>query len=287
MKRSYYKKSSKTAKTGNKSQYYTGRALSNTKGEQQHFRLKELRAKRQKVLSWLGALLALVILILIIVLQLINSPQSLLSFDNQQVKTKRTVAYNQTINDYLSRYPVERLAFLLNHDRLNDFFVSKHPEILSIKLKRLSAWGDDQFALKARQPIAMFEINNQVAFVDNEGVSFDYYEFDKPSLRVLDRTGVNQAKVVSRRLLEFIGQAVSLFNQSGFSVEQVVLPPQTVHQIELKLKDRAYPIRLTVDNDASAQINGVLKVIKKLDREQKTVRYLDGRVPGKVFYKQK
>ncbi len=283
----YYKSRQARAIVGAKDKYYTGK---NLPSPNKQLRLKELHNHRKRVLSWLGFLLGMIIVLLIIISQLINNPKLEIEYDNEIVKlsSKNSKAYLSTINQYFADYPFERLAFLLNKQRFTNYVTSYHHELKSAKLAKVSAFGQDKIKLSVREPIVMLEINGQFLFVDANGVSFKKHYFAKPRLKIIDRTGIQidqQTTVISRRLLEFIGQAVSLFEQQKYQIDKIIIPPNMVHQVDLYIKGKNYPIKLTIDNDISSQVNGLLKVIKRIERTGTKVKYLDGRVIGKVYYK--
>ncbi len=198
--------------------------------------------------------------------------------------------YEKVIDDYLSRHPVERLRFVLNRDRLNDYVRTQLPEVTSVEADGSAGFGAGSFIVSMRHPLASWMIGNDQYYVDSSGVPFQLNYYETPSVHIVDESGLEQTSgtaIASSRFLNFVGRAVSLSKDYGLEVEQAIIPRATTRQVELRVKGRDYPVRLSLDRSVGEQIEDMQRSIAYFDKNQKKLAYIDVRVPGKAFYKEK
>lgn len=244
-----------------------------------------LRLRRRRLVRWL------VVAVLVIGVVLLLLTQLVAKVDIQASRHERSGEYQQylkVMEDYYRARPIERLRFMIDQAALNAFFLERTPEIKSVNIVGSGDLTKGVLQVAFRQPVAQWASGNQVYFVDEAGVTFQHNYFDTPGVVVSDRSGVPAEagqEVVNRRFLSFLGQSVALFRDSGLSVAEVVLPPSTVRQVEFKLQDREYIIKMTVDRPASAQVNQALKALKYVSEKGISPEYIDVRVDQRVFYR--
>jgi len=199
-----------------------------------------------------------------------------------------TSVYEETIQSYLNTQPAQRLRFLLNAQRLNEYMQSKTPEVASVRVDGAAGFGKSTFQLKMRQPIAGWNMHGQQQYVDTTGVSFARNYFPAPTVQIIDDSGVQvQAgqAVASNRFLGFVGRVVGLANAQGYAVTQVTIPRGTTRQIDLRIDRVGYPIKLSVDRGAGEQVEDMARAIAWFVTHGQAPQYLDVRVGGKGYYR--
>lgn len=243
----------------------------------------ELRRKRRKLTAWLLGVSAGALCLIGLLSQLTASFTLQTPDGRADQKTYLTV-----LEEYYKVRPIERLRFMLNEAALNTFFLEKTPEVQSVRVEAGSQLASGVLLVSFRQPVAQWSSGGVVYFVDDSGVTFEKNYFPAPNIAVSDQSGVPAAagqEVINRRFLSFLGQSVSLFQKNGLVVVEVVLPPDTVRQVEFRLQDVPYSIKMTVDRGAVAQVNEAVRTKRFLDERGESPSYIDVRVDQRVFYK--
>lgn len=196
--------------------------------------------------------------------------------------------YTQAVDEYLSRHPIERLRFLLHEDGLSAYVQSIAPEVATIQVDGSAGFGKSNFVITMRQPIAGWSIRGVQQYVDESGTSFLRNHYGIPKVQIVDNSGIQvetgQA-VASNQFLGFVGRVVGLSNAQGHPVTEVVIPQNTTRQIELRLQDVGYPIKLSIDRSAGEQVEDMSRALGWLKKRNVSPAYLDVRVSGRAFYK--
>ncbi len=284
----YYQSNKSVKKVTSTNKYLKGKSITQSR-KLSHNHLINLRAQRYKLVLRLFFVVSIIGSIIFLLFQLINNPVVIVNYNQVNYPNHQlNKLYQSQISKYLDNYPAERLKIFLDQTNLTQFVATDNPEVKSVKLVKTSPFfGSDQFIVDLRQPVAMLTVAGRQIYVDNDGVSFTNHKFDQPKIKVVDKAGVKidqKTSLVSRSLIEFVGRSINLFEEANYQVEQVIIPPNTIHQVEFRIKDYKFPIKFTLDNSSAAQVSGTIKVLKHLKKHHQTVKYLDSRVPGKVFY---
>lgn len=243
-----------------------------------------LKRRRQRLMRRLLMVVAFMAVVFVLLTQLTAS--IIVEAAGTKSDTDRDV-YATTLNDYYKSRPVERLRFMINPSDLHDFFIEKAPEVQSIKLSGAGI-GKTRMQLSFRRPTAQWSSGGKVYFVDDQGVTFEKNYFDTPSIVVKDESGVPASagqEVINRRFLSFLGQSVAYFRKVGLTVDQVILPSDTVRQVEFRIEGKPYAVKMTVDRAAEAQVDEAVNAMSFLDARGQTPGYIDVRVDQRVFYK--
>jgi len=196
--------------------------------------------------------------------------------------------YAQAIETYLTEQPVERLRFVINMNHLTKYLQSVAPEVASVENRGYVSFGTTQFAVTMRKPIAGWNVNGKQRYVDTTGTSFARNYFTSPAVQIVDKSGIQVAAgqaVASNRFLGFVGQIVGLAQRQGFTVSQVIIPPSTTRQVELRLKGVGYPVKLSIDRPSGEQIEDMARAIDWMAKRKQTPQYIDVRVSGKAYYR--
>lgn len=196
--------------------------------------------------------------------------------------------YKNAINNYFAGRPGERIRTFLNKDELRRYLAQTTPEVKSIDVDGAAGIATSQFTIEFRRPVAGWLINSKQYYVDKDGISFQTNYYDRPSVKIVDQSGVPQTagtSVASSRFLRFVGKAVELARTQNLTVEQATIPAGTTRQIELKIAGRAYPIKLSLDRPVGEQIEDMQRSIVYFDGKGLKPQYIDVRVSGKAYYK--
>lgn len=248
------------------------------------FRTWQAYRRRQRIVNML------VIVISIAVIMVLLSLQFTLSLTLQtpdSASARHLERYRAVLDDYFAGRPAERLRPLLQVDQLQQHFLKHAPEVKTVRLESagpLSAIAKLTF----RQPVAQWATAQKTSFVDGDGVTFEKNYHAAPRLSVHDESGIpveGGREVVSRSFLGFLGQVVAAFDTQGIAVTKIVLPPGAVRQVVLSLEGRAFPVKMTTDRSAAAQVAQAMHALRHVERRGVTPEYLDVRVDQRVFYR--
>lgn len=244
----------------------------------------DLARQRRRI----GSVLGITLLAVGVLFGLVSQFTSQAVVRTSDVSRSLDPKYAQVVDEYLSRHPIERLRFLLHEEGLNAYMQSITPEVGSVIVDGSAGFGKSTFVITMRQPIAGWSIRGVQQYVDASGTSFLKNHFSAPEVQIVDNSGIQveagQA-VASNQFLGFVGRVVGLSNARGYTVTQVVIPQNTTRQIELRLKDISYPVKLVIDRPAGEQVEDMARSLGWLKSRNQTPGYLDVRVSGRAFYK--
>lgn len=243
-----------------------------------------LSRRRSRVVRLLVFSLSVVVITITIVTQTIHNP--VIKIDDVSVEVN-VEKYTTILIDYFDTNPTERLKLALNIDSINSFLSSSAPEIERIK-SITTGFGRSEIKLIARRPVVMWESSSKKYYVDALGKPFIVNYFSDPDIIVDDRSGVSLSsvdRVANDSFISFIGQSVSVANQSGLTVKKVIIPPLTTRQLEIYVNDLQFPIKMTTSASVVRQINDASRTIKFLQERGISPSYIDVRVERKAYYK--
>ena len=196
--------------------------------------------------------------------------------------------YQQAINNYFASRPGERLRVFLDEKELTRYLAQQTPEVVSVHTNGASGIATSQFDIVLRQPVAGWLINSQQYYVDKDGISFQTNYYDPPAVRIVDQSGVPQSTgsaVASSRFLRFVGRTVDLAKGTGLAIEQALIPAGTTRQIEVRLAQHNYPIKLSLDRSVGEQVEDMQRAVAYFDARGQKPQYIDVRVSGKAYYR--
>lgn len=246
-----------------------------------------LTIQRQKVSLFLLSVLGVIIFLWFLISNF-TAGSSVGFYDLTISKQIDNARYEKVISDYLDANPLSRLQFAMNENNLLSYVSSKLPEVSDISQKGTVGLGITKFEITVRQPIAGWKINDHQYYVDSLGVSFEKNYYLDPSVQIIDNSGISSKTgeiVASKRFLSFVGKVVAYTKTSGYTVIEAIIPPDTTRQLQIKLKEVSYPIKLSIDRPAGEQVEDMCRAVKYLISKSRTPGYVDVRVSGKAFYK--
>jgi cell division septal protein FtsQ len=247
-----------------------------------------LAIKRRKVLS-IFLIVLMSALILWLLINNITAKVSIhISSSTNSSKIIDKSNYEKTIQEYLDNNPISRLRFFIDKKSLNAFVISKLPEVDSVSQAGTDGLGVSIFDITIRTPVAGWLINNKQYYVDGNGVSFNVNYFEDPGVQIIDQNSVSLQSgdvVVSQRFLSFVGLTVAQVKNSGYTVIQAIMPTDTTRELELKLKECDYLVKLSIDRPVGEQVEDMTVALKYFANNEQKPQYIDVRVSGKAFYR--
>lgn len=243
-----------------------------------------LTKKRRKLGSMLFIVMMCIAALLTILLQLTVDP--VISTDDG-LSSREKQQYVESIQDYYSSRPIERLNFLLNEDQLESYLQTKHPEVSGLDRVSSAGFVRTSFTLSMRHPVASWTISGHTEYVDANGMAFKVNYFKKPKVEIVDKSGVeldNDMAVASDQFLGFVGQVVGYSKTFKLPIKQVVLPAGTTRQIELELSSSETLIKMSIDRSAYDQVEDAARAVRYLKKRDKNPVYIDVRVERKAYY---
>ena len=247
----------------------------------------DLAHQRKKLSSILGGIITVSVVLAGILYQFTARPIATSADGSIAIDAAR---YEQELEKYLQRHPVERLRFVMNADRLNEYISTQLPEVVSVDVGGFGGFGASTFDIAVRKPLVSWMIGSTQYFVDANGVPFEKNYYETPAVRIIDQSGAPQTSgtaIASTRFLNFVGRTVSLTSDQGLTVEQAVIPQGTTRQIELRIEGHDYPIKLSLDRPVGEQVEDMKNTIEYFSSKNIVPEYADIRVSGKAFYKAK
>lgn len=200
--------------------------------------------------------------------------------------------YEQKIQEYLSGRPIERYRFSIHLDNLATYLQTNgFPEVLSIAPDlHFDGLGATRFVITMRQAVVSWKSGSSQVYVDDKGNAFSRNYFEEPQVRITDKSGIqtkNNQVIASNRLLAFIGKVIGRMQANGFSVTQVTLPAETTRQVEVSMESVNYPVKFSIDRSIGEQSEDASRAIRYVDSQGIVPQYLDVRVSGRAYYKDK
>lgn len=256
-----------------------------TRGDLQSPRAQvhHLTLRRRKIMAVLSAVIVVSVGLFGLLYSLTVTPV-IQSDDALSLDTKR---YVKIIDEYLARYPVERLRPLLDEQKLEDHLLQTVPEVAAVTQGGFDHLGGTDFTLTMRRPIASWVLGGKQYFVDGHGIPFLKNYYETPGVSVVDQSGIQQSPgtaVASSRFLAFVGRVVAEAKKHGLVIEQATIPSSTTRQLEVRVQGRGYPVKLSLDRAAGEQVEDMKNAIGYFDTRQPP-QYIDVRVSGRAYYR--
>lgn len=272
--------------TGSPSSHVRGAVEHSAQMKSGRIQAHELSLHRRRI----GGIFSIVAVISILLLIIVLNFTAKIAIDTPDVNQAiNTGSYAKTINDYLAYRPVERVRLFTNNTELTRFVMHEHPEVESVKVDGGGGFATSTFQVVLRKPLASWTINGERYYVDAKGVSFQINHFAEPPIRVVDDSGVPVeagVSIASNRFLSYVGRTISDFQRYTAPVEKVTIPFATTRQIEVTLKGKGYPVRLSIDRVVGEQVEDAVRAVRYIDSQGKNPQYVDVRVSGKAFYQE-
>lgn len=198
--------------------------------------------------------------------------------------------YEQSLQRYFSRNPLERLRFNIDQHAMTSFIHSEHPEVESVVSEGYDGLATSRFQVELRTPVVSWQVDDKVYYVDRYGVSFEKNMYAQPSVKIIDNSGVDYTSgtaIASERFLNFVGQAVARAqDDAGVTVTEVSIPAGTSRQVALTLKGYSYEIIMSIDRSVGEQIEDMGRVVRHFEAQGREPQYVDLRVKGKAFFRE-
>jgi hypothetical protein len=250
----------------------------------ERLRKQELQRLQRLVALGIAVITAVIIGIFYLISQYtFQSPKVVAADENLNISSEMKQVYSQSIMKYLQSHPAERFRFATSEKGVSSSVWKDFPEVKSIKGIK------DGFEISFRKPLAVWQIGQKEYFVDDEGQSFENNYYTAPTVTVSDKSGIiasNRNVMVGKGFLSFLGRIVALVNSSGLgTVTEAVIPAETTRELDIKLQDKPYIIKLHSDRVPENELEDLQRVVGYLDKKGVTPQYIDLRVSGKAYYR--
>jgi len=273
--------------TGTTSNHFDS-ANTKTDLESPRVRAHNLSIRRRKIAGILIIIIISIIPIWILISNFTASVNVTIK-DVTTSKIKESTKYKNVIQDYLNINPMSRLLFIVDKSSVSEYVSSKLPEVSKITKINMEGIGKANYEIVMRSPIAGWQINSKQYYVDSKGIPFEQNYFSTPSVQIIDNSGIapktGTTAIASNRFLSFVGRVVYLAKSSGYTVIQAALPANTTRELEIRLKEGNYLIKLSIDRPVGEQVEDMVAAVKYFSNRNQTTEYIDVRVSGKAFYK--
>lgn len=246
-----------------------------------------LTTLRRRLLVYFLAVMSVSFVLYLLVSQLTAS-MSLSVTGAELLPKEDRIAYTATLDEYYAARPIERLRFLLNQDELLSHMQATHPELKHIRVESGDQLGDASVVLEARHAIARWSIDGNNRYVDEEGVVFARNYFKRPTLQIIDNSGIHASStqaVASNRFLGFVGRVIASSKKQGLEITKVTIPTLTTRQVAVNLKGRHPYYKFSIDRSVGQQVEDMARIDGFMRKQGIAATYVDVRIEGKAFYR--
>lgn len=261
-------------------------AKSDLKSPRTH--VHHLSIQRSKIISILLIVIVLSSLLWVLIINFtarVSVDLSSMLFSNQVVDS---LEYENTIQEYLVINPMSRLNFLLDQSALTNYVSLKLPEVASVDQEKMVGIGETKFTITMRKPTAGWKINDKQYYVDSNGISFEKNYYSEPIVQIVDNSGASLqtgTAIASNRFLGYVGRVVSSVSASGYTVTEAMLPMNTTRELDVRLKENNFLIKISIDRPVGEQVEDMARAAQYFISHNQIPNYIDVRVSGKAFYK--
>ena len=268
-----------------KGAFRRGMTISNREwGKSERVQEHKLIVRRRKLGIFFVSIAVASVLMIIFLLQFISK----VSVSANGVSNSNLEKYKTSIENYFSANPSERFKPNLNKKALISKIQNDNPEILDISNINLNGITSYNFELSFRKPVASWNAEGKELFVDSEGVSFSTTLFDKPTLAIIDDSGLtasNGKNVASSSFFSFVGKLVAAANNNGLEITKIRIPPASLRQVEVSVSGVKYYAKMSTSESAEGQIANFKTAINYFATHKILPSYVDLRIEGKGYYK--
>ncbi|MEI6850562.1 MAG: hypothetical protein WCK26_01180 [Candidatus Saccharibacteria bacterium] len=209
--------------------------------------------------------------------------------DTSISKSINNSKYEKAIQEYLGVNPMSRFSFIMDQSALTAYVSNKLPEVQEIKQRNMDGIGRTNFSITMRTPIAGWQINDKQYYVDSKGIPFEQNYYTTPAVQIIDNSGISlknsSTAIASSRFLSFVGRIVYAAKTNGYTVTQAALPLNTTRELEVRIKEGNYLVKLSIDRPAGEQVEDMVAAIRYFSSRGQVPEYIDIRVSGKAFYR--
>ena len=266
--------------------YQRGRALRNSPAREEvsseRQAAHDLRRSRRALSSYLGASLVIMGSVFVVLYNLsadirVVTPAPIVDSDQ----------YAAVLDDYYATRLLERIHLFQDRSAMTQFFLERAPEVKSVEVSS-GGLAKADLKLNFRQPVVQWSSSGKTYFVDDTGVTFERNRLSAPTVTVRDDSGVpvqTGHEIINRQFLSFLGQVVAGFSKHRYTVTDVILPPGTIRQADIVLRDKPYRIKMSVDRGAGVQVEQAAQAITWFEVRSIGPSAIDVRAEQRAFYR--
>lgn len=249
-------------------------------------RLHELHMARRRLATRLLITLLILAGLTYLMYQYTGTSRAI-SYTATPVATTDDEGYISTIHKYYADNPLQQFLFSVDTAAMSRYVQAVHPEVASVAVARTK--NGIRHVLTLRQPILSWTTRKGQFYVDATGTPFTRNYYREPSLKVQDKSGISDSSggaIISSRFIRFVGLVISALQDKGVaSVQQVVLPPNTTHEVDFRVSGYNFDIKTSIDRDPAGQAEDIANALSYIAEKGISPSYIDVRVEGKAFYR--
>lgn len=107
-----------------------------------------------------------------------------------------------------------------------------------------------------------------------------------PTIPVIDEDATVSGERITSRMEEYIGLAEQDFRDIGLKPVKVIIPTQSIREVDFYLEEYSGYIKLTIDRDPAVSVEDAERMLHYLSSEGITeFTYIDVRIDGKAYWK--
>lgn len=235
---------------------------------------------------------AVILISLLISLTLSTHPQATIAGGGAS-PYRQLETYEEEAARILGEDASNQTKLTINTTAVEQQVLDRFPELSDAAL-RLPVLGRRMtLVLQPRTPALIFVAASKSYILDTTGrVVSDLQVLDSELraglLVVQDDSGLSVGpgtQAVTSETVTFVREVSAQLKGHSLSIELLTLPP-SANQLDVRLKDTPYYIKMDISGDVRQQVGSLLAVRAYLAKEGQSVgEYIDVRVEEKVFYK--
>ncbi len=205
--------------------------------------------------------------------------------------------YQQSASDLLNNSPLNKSKLLFRSKDFENGLQNRYPEISNLEAIVPLGGRDLSVSMRLSTPLAVVINGSEKGIVDSNGILISkgldtsdlyYIRFTTPQdsfevgSRLFTTEEINQLELLSEELGNITLNDISGTN--GLVISEILFNVSD-GQFEVKMKELPYFIKLSSYADGSEQVGAAKVTILRLhnDLKQPPTKYIDVRVPGRVF----
>ena len=107
-----------------------------------------------------------------------------------------------------------------------------------------------------------------------------------PSVEIIDAASNSSDGKITARMSRYIGRAERDFYELGYQPLKVIIPLNSIREVDFYLEEVPGYIKMTIDRDSAISVEDADRMLRYLsERGIETFEYIDVRIDGKAYWK--
>lgn len=208
--------------------------------------------------------------------------------ERQLLRDKKT--YQSTALDIIQSSFTSRTKLTIDTNRIERELLKQFPELASVSVSLPLAGSTPTITLVPVGATFSFTASDGASYVMSDtGRIIAANGSDSVNLvPITDQSGLKVtlgSQALPSHDVIFLKVIHTQVTRSNIQIAGMVLPPSS-REVNVRLQDKPYIVKFTLEGDAYQQAGAYIAVQKRLDAERKTPsQYIDARVGDRVYYK--